>query len=605
MSRVPIFLVAATLAASTTWAADEPPLTRQVGTNPGLFTLKDASTGKDVPLESFKGKKAAILVFMGVDCPVGNQYSTRLSEIAKAYESKGVIVLGINSNAHESAEQIAKHAKEFSIPFPVLKDEGGKVADMYQAVRTCEVILLDSKAVIRYRGAIDDQFGYGTRRPKAVRNLLTNALDALLDGKAIETTGTSVVGCPIDRADRKAVASTPKVRPAAPVIQELLKDEPEVKVGNVTYSANVAEILQNKCQQCHRPKAAAPFSLLSYDDARRWSAGIKEVVEDRRMPPWHADPRYGEFENDRRLTPKERATLTAWVDQGSPLGAAKEMPAEKVFPEGWGVGTPDVVFSMPEEYTVPADGVVRYQYFQIPLNINEDKWLQSIECVPGDRSVVHHIIAYLKPPKGQQGGEPVHLGGYAPGELPCVYTPGIAKFLPAGSEILLQVHYTPMGKIRKDRSKVGLIFAKTPPEHEAITHGIANDRFKISPGDDNSEVKSRFTFKSDSHLLSFMPHMHLRGKDFKYTVTYPGKEPQILLSVPAYDFAWQSYYRLKEPLAMPKGTVIECVAHFDNSAANLNNPDPKATVRWGDQTFEEMMIGYIDFYKDEPIKAKK
>ena len=606
MSRIPLFLAAATLFATTAMAADEPPLTRLVGTNPGLFTLKDAATGREVPLESFKGKKAAILVFLGIDCPVGNQYVPRLAEIAKAYEPKGVIVLGINANAHETSQQVAAHAKEFAIPFPVLKDDGAKVADLYQAARTCEVILLDEKAVIRYRGAIDDQYGYGTRRSKAVRNLLTDALDQLLNGKPIDSAGTSVVGCPIDRADRKSSAlNIPKVRAAAPVILELLKGEPEVKVGNVTYSSDVASILQDKCQTCHRPKAAAPFSLRTYDDARRWAGSIKEVVDERRMPPWHADPRYGHFENDRRLSPKERATLIAWVDQGTPLGDPKATPTAKTFPEGWAVGTPDMVFSMPEAYVVPAEGVVRYQYFRIPLNITEDRWLQSIECMPGDRAVVHHIIAYLQPPKERRTqGEPEHLGGYAPGELPCVYEPGIAKFLPAGSEILLQVHYTPMGKIRKDQSKVGLIFAKTPPQHEAHTHGIANQRFKIAPGDDNSEVKSRFTFKSDSHLLSFMPHMHLRGKDFKYTVTYPGKEPEVLLSVPAFDFAWQSYYRLKEPLAMPKGTVIDCVAHFDNSAGNAANPDPKATVRWGDQTYEEMMIGYIDFYRDEPIKSK-
>ncbi len=601
-----LLLAASLLTAPIVQAADELPLTRQVGSNPGLFKLKDASTGKDVALESFKGKKAGVLVFMGVDCPVGNQYVPTLVEIAKKYEAKGVVVLGINSNARETAEQIAAHAKEYGIPFPVLKDDGAKVADLYQVARTCEVVLLDEKAVIRYRGAIDDQFGYGTRRAKAVRNHLCEALDALLDGKPIDTAGTSVVGCPIDRADRKSsTLDIPKVRAAAPVIQQLLKDEPVVKVTEVTYSADVAGILQSKCQSCHRPKAAAPFSLLTYDDARRWSASIKEVVDERRMPPWHADPRYGHFENDRRVSPKERAQLIAWVDTGTPLGDPTEMPKAKVFPEGWAVGTPDVVYEMPEEYVVPADGVVRYQYFRIPLNNTEDRWLQSIECMPGDRAVVHHIIAYLNPPKSLRGQrEPTHLGGYAPGELPCVYKPGIAKFLPAGSEITLQVHYTPTGKMRKDRSKVGLIFAKTPPEHEAHTHGIANDRFTIAPGDENSLVKSKFTFRSDSHLLSFMPHMHLRGKDFKYTVTYPGKQPEILLSVPAYDFAWQSYYRLAEPLPMPKGTVIECEAHFDNSANNPANPDPKATVRWGDQTFEEMMIGYIDYYRDEPIKSK-
>jgi hypothetical protein len=376
--------------------------------------------------------------------------------------------------------------------------------------------------------------------------------------------------------------------------------KPPFDVGQVTYAADVAAILQARCQTCHRPRAAAPFSLVDYDDARRWSASIREVVEARRMPPWPADPRYGRFANDRRLSEKDRATLLAWVDQGSLLGDPAKIPPRATFPDGWAVDKPDVVYEMPEEYLVPADGVIRYQYFRVPLNLAEDRWVQSIECLPGDRSVVHHIIAFLVA-KGRK--DPVYLGGYAPGELPSVYDPGIAKHVPAGSDLVFEVHYTPMGKAKKDRSKVGMIFAKAPPRHEAITHAIENRDLVIPPGAADAEVRSSFTFDADSHLLSFMPHMHLRGKDFLYRVTIPGKEPRILLSVPAFDFAWQSVYRLEEPLFVPKGTVVECVAHFDNSAANPANPDPTKEVRWGDQTFEEMMSGFIDYYRDEPIRV--
>ncbi len=587
---------------------DEPPLSRQVGTRVGDFTLKDAATGKDVTFSSFHGRKAAVLVFLGTECPIGNQYLPRLAEIARNYEPKGVVVLGINSNEHETADQVAASAKEHALPFPVLKDAGAKVADLYQAQRTCEAIVLDDQAIVRYRGAIDDQYGYGIRKTRVVKPFLTEALDDVLEGKPVETSGTSVAGCPIERGDEKTPAlKIAKIRAAAPEIREALKDEQAVKVGAVTYAADVATILQNKCQTCHRQKAAAPFSLLSFDDARRWSDSIREVVDDRRMPPWHADPRYGHFQNDRRLTPTERATLIAWADQGTPLGDSKAIPEPRHFPEGWVVGTPDVILEMPREYTVQAEGFVDYQYFRIPTGFTEDRWVQSIECLPGDRSVVHHIIAYLEVKRPKEGDDgQIHLGGYAPGELPCVYEPGIAKFVPAGSTILLQVHYTPNGKVRTDRSRVGMIFAKTPPEHEAITRGIVNQRFKIPPGDGNYEVRSKMKFGQDSHLISFMPHMHLRGKDFKYVVTYPGKEPETLLSIPAYDFAWQSYYRLAEPLAMPKGTVIECIAHFDNSDKNPANPDPTKTVSWGDQTFEEMMIGYVDYYRDtEPVSKAK
>ncbi len=581
--------------------ADSAPA-RQVGTRPGDFTLKDATTGQDVSLYSFQGKKAAVLVFLGTECPVGNLYLPRLGELSKEFAPQGVVFLGINSNQQESAEAIAAHAKEFAIPFPVLKDGGAKVADLYQAERTCEVIVLDEKAAVRYRGAIDDQYGYGTRRPKVIKNYLSDTLKTLLDGKEIELRGTTVIGCPIERAVAKTASSTiPRIRPASPVIVEALKEEPVVEVGPVTYASHVATILQNSCQGCHRPKAAAPFSLLTYDDAKRWSASITEVVEDRRMPPWHADPRFGHFQNDRRLSPKDRATLLAWVEQGSPLGDPKDIPAAKTFPDEWVVAKPDLILEMPEEYTVRADGFLDYQEFRIPTGLKEDTWAQSIECLPGDRSVVHHIIAYLDDHKGRRDVDAMeHLGGYAPGELPGVYEPGIAKKIPAGSDIVLQIHYTPMGKIRKDRSRVGFVFSKTPPQHVAKTAGILNTNFKLAPGADNVEVKSKFKFGQDSHLLSFMPHMHLRGKDFRYDLIFPDGRRETLLSVPAYDFAWQSYYRLKEPLALPKGTVIECTAHFDNSSKNLANPDPTKEVRWGQQTYDEMMIGYIDFYRDSP-----
>jgi peroxiredoxin/mono/diheme cytochrome c family protein len=602
-SRAAMLLALGLAAGEAARGDEEAPIGRGVGQRVANFTLPDVTTGREVSLLGLArdGTKAAVLVFTGIDCPVGNLYMPRLVELSHAYKDKGVAFLAINSNAHETAEQVAEHAKQFHLDFPVLKDKGNAVADQLLAQRTCEAVVIDRLGRIRYRGAIDDQYGPGTRREKPTKSYLVEALDALLAGKEIDTTATTVAGCPLDRVEAKVARSkAPRVRPAPPAVVEALKAKEEpVQVGKVTYAADVAAILQNKCQSCHRPRQAAPFSLLSYDDARRWATTIREVVEDRRMPPWHADPRFGHFANDRSLSARERATLLAWVDQGAPLGDPKDLPAPKSWPEGWSVGQPDVVLSMAEPYTVPAQGTVAYQYFRVPTNFHEDKWVQSIECRPGDPAVVHHIIAYLLPkerdPAERRRGPGEHLGGYAPGDLPSVYPPGVAKKIPAGSTLLFQVHYTPMGKIRTDRSSVGLIFAKTPPTRRAITHGIANQRFQIPPGDSNTEVESRFVFGRDAELLSFMPHMHLRGKDFKYTATFPDGRSEVLLSVPAYDFGWQSYYHLDRPKTMPKGTRIDCVAHFDNSEENPNNPDPKATVRWGEQTWEEMMIGYIDY----------
>ena len=598
------------LAATAGTSADELPADRAIGQRMPNFTLKDVTTGQPVSLYGYRGKRALVLVFTGTDCPVGDLYAPRLAELNQAYQDKGVVFLAVNSNARETVEEVARHAKEHGIGFPVLKDKDNLVADLALAERTCETIVLDGLATVRYRGAIDDQYGQGTRKDAPTHAYLRDALDALLAGKPVEARATAVAGCLIDRVETKPANradNAPRVRPAAPEILAALKETEgadAVKVGPVTYAKDVAPIVQAKCQACHRPAQAGPFALLTYDDARRHAAMIREVVDDRRMPPWHADPRYGHFQHDRSLAPKDRATLLAWVDQGTPLGDPKDLPPAKTFPEGWAIGMPDAVFEIPENYAVPAQGTIDYVYMRVPTGFSEDKWVQAAEARPGDRSVVHHIIVYVDPhgkggPRQRQQG---HLCGYAPGDMPSVYPLGAAKKIPAGSDLIFQIHYTPNGKPKVDRSKVGLIFAKAPVEHEAHTHGIAQQRFVIPPGADNHEVRSSFTVPRDVHLLSFMPHMHLRGKSFEYKVTVPDGKPETLLSVPAYDFGWQSYYILDKPLALPKGTKIDCTAHFDNSSRNPYNPDPEKAVAWGDQTYQEMMIGYIDFTDDEPVK---
>ncbi len=417
---------------------------------------------------------------------------------------------------------------------------------------------------------------------------------------------TRVAGCLIDRIDPKPVdaAKAPRIRaPSAAIAAEYEARQPDskFKLGSVNYASDVAAILQNRCQSCHRPGQVAPFSLLSYDDARKHSAMIREVVEQRRMPPWHADPRYGHFLNDRSLSARERATLLAWVDQGTPLGDPKDIPPARKLTEGWTIGKPDVVFEIPETFYVPAQGIVAYVHFVIPTNFKEDMWVQAAEAVPGDPSVVHHIVVFLMDGQGSgpRRGPGEHFCGYAPGDLPTVLPEGTAKRIPAGANLLFQVHYTPNGRVRTDRSRVGLIFSKTKPTRQSYTIGIANPDLILPPELDNVAVSSSAVVSADARLVSFMPHMHLRGKDFKYTVTRPGEAPRVLLSVPAYDFGWQTYYVLSEPMDLPKGTRIDCEAHFDNSSNNPYNPDPTQRVRWGEQTFEEMMIGYVDV--DVPV----
>ena len=373
-----------------------------------------------------------------------------------------------------------------------------------------------------------------------------------------------------------------------------------------TFTKDVAPILYRRCVECHRPGEIAPMSLMTYQDARPWAKSIREKVAARIMPPWHADPEYGKFENDPRLSQQEIDTIVAWVDRGSPKGNDKDMPPAPKFTDGWTIGQPDVVFEMSEEYAVPAGGVVPYLYFNVPTHFTEDKWIQALEIRPGNRSVVHHVIAFTQEPgttarggEGPQRGRG-QLGGITPNKTGVVFSPGTARLIKAGSSIVFQMHYTPNGAAAKDRTKIGLIFAKEPPQRLLVTGNALNFGFRIPPGDPNYEVVASTTFKEDITIASFMPHMHYRGKDFTYTATYPDGRQEILLRVPKYDFNWQLTYRLRDPITLPKGTKLTCVAHFDNSTGNPANPDPAKEVRWGDQTWEEMMIGWFTSIRDVP-----
>ncbi|MDG3003502.1 redoxin domain-containing protein [Paludisphaera mucosa] len=586
-------------------ASKTPAVDRLVGRRMADFTLKDVLSNRDFRLYGLAGKPGAVIVFLGTECPVGDLYLPRLVELNRDYGPKGIAFVGINANVGDSEEEIAAHAKSFQVDFPILKDRGNVVADGVLAERTPEVLVLDGAARIRYRGAIDDQYAVGSRKPAPDRNHLREALDAVLARRPVEVDATAVAGCLIEKAEPVAAPKTDVVRVRAPSADiraafDALAPKP-ADVGAVTYASAAAAILQEKCQTCHRPGQVAPFPLLTYDEARKHSAMIREVVDDRRMPPWHADPRHGSFANDRSLTGEDRAKLLAWIDQGTPLGDPKHVPAPRTFSEGWSIGRPDVIFEIPEANVVPAQGVLEYVRVRVPTKFTEDKWIQAAEATPGDRSVVHHIIIYVDDhTKGRRlglGGS--HFCGYAPGDMPSRFADGTAKKIPAGSDLMFEIHYTPNGRVLEDRSKLGLVFATKPVTREAFTLPIAEGGFIIPPNEPKVPVAASMTLPQEVRLLSFMPHMHVRGKDFQYTITRPGGPPEVILSVPAYDFGWQSYYTLREPLTLPKGTRIDCLAHYDNSAANPANPDPTKTVRWGDQTFEEMMIGYIDV--DVPV----
>ena len=373
-----------------------------------------------------------------------------------------------------------------------------------------------------------------------------------------------------------------------------------------TFSKEVAPILFAKCAECHRPGAIAPMSLVTYDDARPWARAMKQKVVSREMPPWGADPHIGTFANDPSLSDAQISTIVAWADAGAPEGNRAEMPVPPAFVEGWAMGKPDLVFEFVEPFKVPADGTVPYTYVTVPTNLKDDIWITALEYRPTDRRVLHHIISDLvegngKPtPKPSLTKDPSRkelggIGGYVPGRQDNEFEEGTARRIPAGSDIVLQMHYTTIGQPVSDRLQIGVKIAKEPPTklRSAAGGSMPNVTFVIPPGNPNYEVTAQKAITRDTYLTTLYPHMHVRGKDVKYTLSYPDGREEVLLSVPKYDFNWQLTYKLAEPKLMPAGATLKVVAHFDNSKNNRFNPDPTATVKWGDQTWEEMLIGYF------------
>jgi hypothetical protein len=374
-----------------------------------------------------------------------------------------------------------------------------------------------------------------------------------------------------------------------------------------TFTKDVAPIFYKSCVECHRPDAMAPMPLITYDDARPWARAVKQKVMKREMPPWGADPAIGKFSNDVSLKQSEIDTIAAWVDAGAPQGNPADLPPAPKYAAGWSIGKPDLIFKMQQPFHVPADGTVPYSYVTIPTNLKEDIWIRGVELKPTDRRVVHHIISNLVEGNGKPADpapkltrDPSRkelgsgLGGLVPGRLYSLYEDGVARKIPAGADIVLQMHYTTIGQPVTDQTEIGIVLAKEPPTKLRAEGGgaIPNMMFAIPPGDPNYEVVGKQTFDRDTYLSSLYPHMHVRGKDAQYSIVYPDGREEVVLRVPKYDFNWQLSYKLAEPKFIPKGSTLKVTMHYDNSTGNRFNPDPTATVRWGEQTWEEMMLGY-------------
>ena len=383
-----------------------------------------------------------------------------------------------------------------------------------------------------------------------------------------------------------------------------------------TFTRDIAPILYTNCVECHRAGEIAPMSLITYAEVRPWAKAIERQVASGVMPPWHADAPHGTFRNERSLTGAQKDLIDRWVAAGAPEGNPADLPPAPAFAAGWRIGQPDAVFEMQEDYAVPAKGTIQYEHFYIPTNIIEEKWLQAIEARPGNRSLVHHVLVYYEAPPDRPRGQPVLqpnrqdsrieestpgnrperqpnappqlLATYAPGTNPQVFPAGTALRLPPGGTLHLQMHYTANGTAGTDRTKVGLIFAKEPPEEEIRVSQFLNGQFTIPAGATNYEVSTDVGFAQDATLVGLFPHTHVRGKRWSYVLEMPDGSKRTILSVPRYDFNWQTYYLFQEPLQIPKGARIRSTAWYDNSAANRSNPDPTIDVKWGDQTWEEM-----------------
>ncbi len=391
-----------------------------------------------------------------------------------------------------------------------------------------------------------------------------------------------------------------------------------------TFTRDVAPILQDHCQSCHRAGEVAPMSLITYKEVRPFAAAIKQAVSLRKMPPWFADPHYGTFSNDRRLSQRDIDTLVTWAKSGALEGDPKDMPAPRHFLEGWNIKQPDIILQMPSAFSVPESGVLDYQYILVPGKFDKDVWVQMAEVRPGNRALLHHVIAFVRPPgskwlAGIQPGVPfvptkeksetgsgALLVGYAPGMPAMTLAPGRAKLIKAGSDIIFQMHYTTNGHAGSDQTTIGL--SVVPPDQvreRVLTVAATTKDFAIPPNDSNYQVDAELKFDSDTNIVQMMPHMHLRGKDFEFKATFPDGATKTLLRVPNYSFSWQLTYLPENDVFVPKGTVIHATAHYDNSVNNPANPDPAKTVKYGDQSWDEMMFGFFDVAVAKDMDLRK
>lgn len=536
-------------------------------------------------LYDYSDAKAVVLYVHGNACPIVRNAIPALKAVRDEYEQKGVVFLLLNANLQDERASIAKEAAEYGIDLPILEDEAQLAAEALEVHRTAEAIVINPQNwTIAFRGPIDDRLGYESQRKQASHHYLADALDAVLEGGAIAETVVKSPGCLV----------------ALPNKEKQLH-------ADLTFTHDIAPILAERCIRCHQQGGIAPWAMSSYEMVRGWAPMIREVVRIRRMPPWHLDPKVGHFQGDLSLSTEEKQKIVHWVENGAPRGEGDDpLKALEPHPVSWSLGKPDIELTLAEQ-KVPATGVLDYRYDEIELPIDRDVWAKAVEVLPGNRAALHHALVSITYPKGYS--PPIAsrnrwldgiFAGYAPGAEVEIFPEGTGRFLPKGSKLLFQLHYTTTGKEETDQTQFGIYLADSPPEREFFILGPFNPQIAIPPGEKHYTAYAQQEFDETVTLYDMSPHMHFRGKSMKYTAVYPDGRQETLLNVPYYSFNWQRKYRLTEPKVLPAGSKIVVEAVFDNSAQNTFNPDPSSTVYWGEQSFDEMLIGYMSLVKGLP-----
>ncbi len=543
------------------------------------FTTRD---GKAHRLSEWPSHKGLVIAMTSATCPVSKRYAPALARLEQELAQQGLALLFVNPMTSETPEAIDAFVREHGFTAPFLHDKEKSFSAAIHARSTTEVFLLDPTRTLLYRGALDDQYGLNYNLDAPRERYLAEAVAALLAGTRPQISATEPPGCELDLPDGKGTPLT-----------------------EVTYHRDVARILQQNCVECHHDSGIAPFALDDLAEVKDRAKTIKRVVQQGQMPPWFAAPiaegAENPWANDCSLSPRDKSDLLAWIDSPNrPLGDAKDAPVSRTFSREWSIGTPDLVVQIPRPIAIKAEGYMPYQFASTQTTLTEDKWVTAYEVQPSVREAVHHVIIQVHEKGAKVRDRDEGTGGffaaYVPGNGRRIYEPGFARKLPAGATVSFQIHYTPFGKAVEEQVRIGLVFAKEPPRFEVKTLSVADHQLAIQPGAADHVESTERPVPFDVHVLGYVAHMHVRGKSFRYDLTLPDGKQETLLDIPRYDFNWQLRYEYKEPKVIPRGSRLKVTATYDNSAANKANPDPTKLVKWGPQTYDEMMIGYIEYF---------